>query len=70
MKAAYQSGKFASRCPLRFSYSWWAASVRKSVLAKPPWMRMPYQIRPGSRVVTSWTSHVLPSGSLKEQNEP
>jgi hypothetical protein len=35
-----------------------------------PWMRMPYQIRPGSRVVTSWTSHVLPSGSLKEKNDP
>jgi hypothetical protein len=31
---------------------------------------MPYQTRPGSRVVTSCTSHVLPSGSLKEKNEP
>jgi hypothetical protein len=30
----------------------------------------PYQIRPGSRVVTSWTSHALPSGSLKEKNDP
>jgi hypothetical protein len=27
-------------------------------------------IRPGSRVVTSWTSHVLPSGSVKEKNDP
>jgi hypothetical protein len=35
----------------------------------PP-MRMPYQMRPGCRVVTSWTSHVLPSGSLKEKNDP
>jgi hypothetical protein len=26
--------------------------------------------RPGSRVVISWTSHVLPSGSVKEQNDP
>jgi hypothetical protein len=26
--------------------------------------------RPGSLVVTSWTSHVLPSGSLKEQKDP
>jgi hypothetical protein len=35
------------------------------------WMRMPpHQIRPGSRVVTSWTSHALPSGSLKEKNDP
>ena len=25
--------------------------------------------RPGSRVVTSWTSHTLPSGSLKEKND-
>ena len=30
---------------------------------------MPYQVRPGSRVVTSWTSHVLPSGSLKAKTE-
>jgi hypothetical protein len=27
-------------------------------------------IRPGSRVVTSWTSQVLPSGSVKEKNDP
>ena len=26
--------------------------------------------RPGSRVVTSWTSQVLPSGSVKEQRDP
>ena len=26
--------------------------------------------RPGSRVVTSWTSHRLASGSLKEQKDP
>ena len=32
--------------------------------------RTPCQIRPGNRVVTSWISHVLPSGSLKEQNDP
>jgi len=30
-----------------------------------PSVRLPYQMRPGSRVVTSWTSHALPSGSLK-----
>src|SRR5690242_4386578 len=28
------------------------------------------QTRPGCRVVTSWTSHVLPSGSLKEKYDP
>jgi hypothetical protein len=33
-------------------------------------MRMPSQTRPGSRVVTSWTSQALPSGSVKEQNDP
>ena len=31
---------------------------------------MRYQMRPGSRVVTSWTIHVLPSGSLKEKKDP
>ena len=39
-------------------------------LAKSAGMRMQYQMRPGSRVVTSWTSHILPSGSLKEKNDP
>src|SRR5882757_6241262 len=29
---------------------------------------IPYQARSGARVVTSWTSHVLPSGSLKDKN--
>jgi hypothetical protein len=29
-----------------------------------------HQTRPGARVVTSWTSHVLPSGSLKDKNDP
>jgi hypothetical protein len=28
------------------------------------------QTRPGSRDVTSWTSHALPSGSSNEQNDP
>lgn len=27
-------------------------------------------VRPGRRVVTSWTNHSLPSGSLNEANEP
>jgi hypothetical protein len=38
-----------------------AGDQRRSVI--------PCQTRPGSRVVTSWTSHVLPSGSLKEKND-
>jgi hypothetical protein len=33
-------------------------------------MRMRHQMRLGRRVVTSWTSQALPSGSLKAQNEP
>jgi hypothetical protein len=32
--------------------------------------RIPCQTRPGSRLVTSWTSHASPSGSLKAQNDP
>jgi hypothetical protein len=36
----------------------------------PWWMRMPNQAPRGRRVVTSWTIHVLPSGSLKEKNDP
>jgi hypothetical protein len=28
------------------------------------------QMRPGCRVVTSWTSQALPSGSLKAKNDP
>jgi hypothetical protein len=46
------------------------ASARRSVLARSAVEAMPYQVRPGSRVVTSWTSHALPSGSLKEKNDP
>ncbi len=34
MYAAYQSGQFASRCPVRFSCSPWAASARRRALAR------------------------------------
>src|SRR5713101_4697279 len=34
MYAAYESGQFGSRCPLRFWYSPWAASARRSALAR------------------------------------
>ena len=55
-----------------------AASGVSSGSAAPKWVsasgqaarRMPLQTLPGIRVVTSWTSHALPSGSLKEQNDP
>ena len=49
-----------SSAPLRHAETRWTGL---------PWMRMPSQSRPGSRVVTSWTSQVLPSGSVKEQND-
>jgi hypothetical protein len=29
-----------------------------------PSMRMPYQMRPGRRVVISWTSHQVPCGEV------
>ena len=32
--AAYQSGQFASRCPVRFSCCPWAAAARRSALAR------------------------------------
>ena len=32
--------------------------------------RWAYHSRPGRRVVISWAIHVLPSGSVKEQNDP
>src|SRR6202521_2272869 len=72
MYAAYQSGQFASRCPVRFSCSPWAASARRSALAKSfaeAKLVVAGSTRPGSRVVISWNSHPLPSGSRKEANE-
>ena len=47
-----------------------SASAHRSALVKCASVRLPYQMRPGSRVVTSWTNHALPSGSLKAQNDP
>ena len=34
------------------------------------WLRAPDQVRPGRRVVTSWTIQALPSGSLKAKKDP
>src|SRR5437879_7536439 len=34
MYAAYQSGQFSSRCPMRFSCCPWAASARRNALAR------------------------------------
>ena len=58
---------------MRFWCSAWAASARWSALARSAVEANAVavaSIRPGSLVVTSSTSHVLPSGSVKEQNDP
>jgi hypothetical protein len=34
------------------------------------WLRLLDQVRPGRRVVTSWTIHILPSGSLNAKKDP
>src|ERR1700676_1877046 len=46
MYAAYQSGQFASRCPMRFSCSPWAASARRNALARS--LSEPKEVAPGS----------------------
>src|SRR5215471_14199197 len=73
MYSAYQSGQFASAAPMRFSCSPWATSARRIALARS--LAEPNDVaagstRPGSRVVTSWNSQPLPSGSLNDTNEP
>src|SRR6202042_1535806 len=73
MYAAYQSGQFGSAAPMRFSCSPWGAAARRVASARS--LTEPYEVaagstRPGSRVVTSCSSQVLPSGSLNEANEP
>jgi hypothetical protein len=68
---------FLEPMPVRFSCSAWAASARRGALARsgvdanavPP-----VSIRPGSRVVTSWTNHVraaaLPQNGRWSELEP
>ena len=72
MYSAYQSGQFSSRCPVRFSCSPWAASARRNALARSladAKVVVAASMRPGSRVVISWSSQPLPSGSRNEANE-
>ena len=72
MYLAYQSGQFASLSPVRFSCSPCAASARRSALARSLAelnVVAAESIRPGSRVVISWSSQRLPSGSSNEANE-
>ena len=62
MYSAYQSGQFASASPMRFSCSPWAAAARRSALATSfadANVVAPWSMRPGSRVVTSWSSQPL-----------
>ena len=73
MYAAYQVGQSASRSPVRFSCSPWAASARRIALARSlaePNAVSVASTRPGSRVVISCSSQLLPSGSLKVAKEP
>jgi hypothetical protein len=72
MYSAYQSGQFGSALPMRFSCLPWATSARRSALARSLAESNEVaarSMRPGSRVVTSWNSQPLPSGSLNEANE-
>ncbi len=68
MQAAYRSGQLASSSPVRFSCSPCAPEGRRVAAARSDsgvYEVGPGSIRPGSRVVTSWSSHVLPSGSVR-----
>ena len=72
MYAAYQSGQSASLWPSRASYLPWAASARRNAAARSfadVKLVAPESIRPASRVVISWNSQPLPSGSRNEANE-
>ncbi|HEY0934545.1 MAG TPA: hypothetical protein VGD91_12465 [Trebonia sp.] len=72
MYAAYQSGQFASACPVRFSCSPCAAAACRSAAARSAADEQAVaagSTRPGSRVVTSCSSQELPSGSLNVANE-
>ena len=72
MYSAYQSGQFASASPVRASCSPCAAAARRNAVARSAADANDVaagSMRPGSRVVTSCSSQVLPSGSLNEANE-
>ena len=56
------------RSRIRWTHS--DSAVKPAKLSGNIWGLRHSHSRPGSRVVTSWTSHRLPSGSLKEQNDP
>src|SRR4029077_19545193 len=69
---AYQSAQFASRSPVSFSCSPWAASARRSPLARSldePNVVAAESIRPGRRLLISWSSQPFSSGSVNDANE-
>jgi hypothetical protein len=69
MYAAYHSGEFASATPVRRSCSPWAASARRSALARSAVNANAVSaasIRPGSRVVTSCSNQPLPSAERSQ----
>ena len=73
MYAAYQSGQFSSRTPVRFSCSPWAFSARRNALARSlvePNEIAPRSIRPGRRVVICCSSHSVPSRSRNDRKDP
>jgi hypothetical protein len=56
MYAAYHSGQFSSRCPMRFSCSPWAAAARRSAFSRSLVDANAVAVasmRPGSRAVIS-----------------
>ena len=72
MYAAYQSGQFSSRSPVRCSCSPCAADARRIALARSAvdaYVVSAASTRPGSLVVTSCNSQPLPSGSLNVAKE-
>src|SRR4051812_17592525 len=76
MYSAYQSGQSGSASPVRSSCLPCASDAR--LRASESSLTDPYVVlaiclssqRPGSRVLTSWSSQPLPSGSLNAANEP
>jgi hypothetical protein len=69
---AYQAGQFSSAWPVRASCWPWAAAARTSACSTSlteAYVVSSVSMRPGRRVVISWSSQVLPSGSPNVANE-
>src|SRR5450755_3422520 len=73
MYSAYQSGQSGSARPMRASCSPCAAAARCSAVERSLAVANDVaagSTRPGSRVVISWNTQPLPSGSSKVANDP